>query len=231
MTGDPTTIDDHDGLAYGIHRILQEFIDEIGDRNCTGHFDKVVTGKHFLKGRHLIQEPERFIEDYLVFPLLVGPLEHEIRPRPKQYAPRWPRQGGVPDFCLTTISVAPAMDADLRVFGEVKPPKKLERGRKELVEYLNGDLELDAIAVLTDGFDWELWVRPRGQTVEIDDEPYAEAGIRDSLKAIRARNMEVESQSPHAVRTERIDPDSFSEFTAESVREIIDSEFDASIVN
>ena len=231
MTGNPTTIDDHDGLAYGIHQILNEFVDEIGKRNCTGHFDKVVTGKHFLKGRHLIQEPERFIEDHLVFPLLEGPLGHEIRPRPKQYAPRWPRQGGVPDFCITTIPVAAAMDANLRVFGEVKPPKKLERGRKELVEYLNGDLELDAVAILTDGFDWELWARPSGQTVEVDDVPYAEANIRDSLKAIRARNMEGESKSPYAVRNERIDADSFSRFTAESVQEIIDSEFDVSVMN
>lgn len=153
MTNLPTTFDDHNGLAQRIHRILQDFIDEIGNRRCTSHFENVVADNHFLKGRHLIQEPERFIEDHLVFPLLEEPLGHNYRPRPKQYAPRWPRRGGVPDFCLTTIPIETAMDAELRVFGEVKPPKKIERGRKELVEYLNDDLDLDALTILTDGFD------------------------------------------------------------------------------
>lgn len=91
MTNRPTTFDDHDPLAYDILQVLESFIDEIGDRGCTGHFDKVVDGKYYLKGRHLVQEPERFIEEHLVFPLLTDALRHSLRPQPKQYAPRWPR--------------------------------------------------------------------------------------------------------------------------------------------
>jgi hypothetical protein len=156
VTGDSTTFDDHDPLAHDIHEVLAEFVDEIGRRGCTGHFNKVVDGKHLLKGRKLVQEPERFIEDHLVSLLLEEALSHDVRPRPKQYAPRWPKRGGVPDFCLTTIPVDTAMEADLRVFGEVKPPKKIDRARSDMREYLNGDLDLDAVVIFTDDFDWEL---------------------------------------------------------------------------
>lgn len=225
MTGNPTTFDDHDPLAHNIYEVLKAFIDEIGSRGCASHFDKVVRKQYHLKGRHLIQEPERFIEDHLVFPLLGGPLGHEVRPRPKQYAPRWPRQGGVPDFCLTTIPVAEAMDAGLRVFGEVKPPKKMERARKEMREYLNGDVDLNAVALLTDGFEWELWVRPRGERVDEDDDPYAEASLRDPLKAISSRNMEVDTSHAYNLR-ERIDAEAFYPFTSPSVREIADNKLD-----
>lgn len=70
MTGEPTTIDDHDQFSYDILQVLEEFIDEIGRRSCTAHFDKVIVDKYELHGRYLVQEPERFIEDHLVFPIL-----------------------------------------------------------------------------------------------------------------------------------------------------------------
>jgi hypothetical protein len=229
VTGQPTEIDDHDPLAHDTLEVLTEFIDEIGRRGCTSHFDKVVTGKHYLKGKHLLQEPERFIEDHLAFPLLGGPLNHMLRPRPKQYAPRWPRQGGVPDFCLTTVPIDDAMDADLRAFGEVKPPKKMERAREDMSEYLNKDLDFDAITILTDGFEWELWVRPNGQPVEEDEEPYAKMSLRRSLKAIQDRNMEVDSLNPHSVRTDYIDTGEFSKFSAESVSEIVENKSGVSL--
>lgn len=223
LTGTPTKIGDHDPLADNIYGVLKSFIDEIGRRGCAAHFDKVLRETHYLKGRHLIQEPERFIEDHLVFPLIEDALKHEMRPRPKQYAPRWPRQGGVPDFCLTTIPVDRAMDAGLRLFGEVKPPRKVKRARREMREYLNADLDLDAVTILTDGFDWELWVRPRGQKVDEKDEPYAEASLLDPLKAVCARNMAVDTSSAYHVRG-RIDADKFSSFTKTSVREIVETE-------
>jgi hypothetical protein len=229
VTGHPTKITDHDPLAHDTLEVLTEFVDEIGRRSCTSHFDKVVTGKHHLKGKNLLQEPERFIEDHLVFPLLEEPLGHTLRPRPKQYAPRWPRNSGVPDFCLTTIPIEVAMDADFRVFGEVKQPKKMEWARRDMREYLNKDLDLNAIAILTDGFEWELWIRPRGETIGEDDDPHGQVNMKPSLKVIRDRNMEVDSLNLHSVRTDHIDTEEFSKFKAENVRETVEAEFGVSL--
>jgi hypothetical protein len=120
------------------------------------------------------------------------------------------------------------MDAGLRVFGEVKPPKNMERARQEMRNYLNSDLEVDAVTVLTDGFNWELWVRPGGQSVDEDEDPYAEASLRDPLQATTARNMEVDTARAFDIR-DRIDTDAFSSFTTDSLREIVKTELDCPI--
>lgn len=54
MTNRPTTFDDYDPLANNILQVLEDFIDEIGARECTAHFDTVVDSNHFLKGQSLI---------------------------------------------------------------------------------------------------------------------------------------------------------------------------------
>lgn len=218
-----TTFEDHDPLAYDILRVLESFIDEIGRRNCTAHFENVVDGKHRLQGRHLVQQPERFIEDHLVYPLLRDALGYSIRPQPKQYAPRWPRKSGVPDFCITSIPISVAQDNDLRVFGEVKKPKDIDNAEKEMREYLNSDLDIHAVVLLTDGFDWQLWVRPKGESIDSDKHRYAEASLQSSLQSIRARNMEIDSESAHELRS-AIDTDGFTDFTRESLIEIVENE-------
>lgn len=225
MTNRPTTFDDHDPLANSILHVLEDFIDEIGDRGCTSHFDNVVDGKYYLKGQHLIQKPERFIEDYLVFPVLRRALGYELRPQPKQYAPRWPKGGGIPDFCITTFPIEEAMEYDVRFFGEVKPPKNIQKARTDMVDYLDSDLDHHAVAILTDGFDWELWVRPRNQATDDLDNPYAATSLRNALKTVRTRNMSVEQYRSHTVRNQ-IDVDGFSAFKSDTVKRIIQKEFD-----
>lgn len=54
MTNHPTALDDHDPFAHDILRVLEAFIDEIGKRKCTEYSGKVVDGKFYLKGKHLI---------------------------------------------------------------------------------------------------------------------------------------------------------------------------------
>lgn len=218
-----TTIDDHDPLAHNILQVLEGFIDEIGERECTGHFNKVIDGKFYLKGKHLIQKPERFIEDHLVFPILQEALGYSLRPQPKQYAPRWPRGGGIPDFCITSIPIRIAMRNDLRIFGEVKPPKNIQKARNDMEDYLDSDLDIHAIAILSDGFNWELWVRPRNQSIEALDNPYADVSLRGPLKTVRKRNMSKESYRPHEVR-ERIDSEAFADFALHSVEDVIHDE-------
>ena len=211
-----TTFDDHDPLAHHILQVLEDFIDEIGHRGCTGHFDSVLTSNKELDGRHLVQRPERFIEDHLVYPVLTDALDYSIRPQPKQYAPPWPRKSGVPDFCVTSVPVDVAMDNDLRVFGEVKRPKHIEGARKDMKEYLRMEEDLHAVAVLTDGFDCELWVRPRGRQISELDNPVAKTSLKDPLKVVRTRNMSLEPYRPYQVRN-RIDSDGFEEFTVDSL--------------
>ncbi|MFB6235290.1 MAG: hypothetical protein ABEH81_03140 [Halopenitus sp.] len=225
MTNRRTTFDDHDPLAYGILQVLEYFIDEIGERGCTGHFEKVVDGKYRLKGKHLIQKPERFIEDHLVFRILRQALGYSLRPQPKQYAPRWPKGGGIPDFCITSLPIETAMQNDVRFFGEVKAPKKIQKARSDMEDYLDSDLDIHAVAILTDGFEWELWVRPRNRSTENLDNPYATASLRDALKTVRTRNMNMESYRSHKVRNQ-IDVDGFSQFELSSVQAVMQDEFD-----
>lgn len=55
----------------------------------------------------------------------------------------------------------PEKEYDIRLFGEAKPPNKLHYARDDVKKYLKKDLDFDAIAILTDGIEWELWVRPQ----------------------------------------------------------------------
>lgn len=224
MTNRPTTFDDHDPLANSILHVLEDFIDEIGDRGCTSHFNKVADGKYYLKGQHLIQKPERFIEDHLVFPILRRALGYELRPQPKQYAPRWPKGGGIPDFCITSFPIDTAMEHDVRFFGEVKPPQKISKARADMEDYLDSDLDHHALAILSDGFEWELWVRPRNQATDSLDNPYETASLRHSLNEVKRRNLEQESYRPHMVRQE-IDVEGFSAFQWDAVKSMMSSEF------
>lgn len=230
MANHGTTIDDHDPLARNMLEVMEEFVDEIGTRGCSSHFNKVVDGKYFLKGKHLIQKPERFTEDHLVVPMLRRAFGYSVRPQPQQYAPRWPRGGGIPDFAITSVPINVAKQNDLRFFGEVKPPKKIENARNDMKEYLDSDLDIHAVAILSDGFEWELWVRPKGKTVTELDNPYRKASLRESLKTVRTRNMETTPYQPYKVRNE-IDTEAFSKFTVDAVLDVIETEFGVSVTS
>lgn len=220
--------DADDPLAHNIHQVLESFIDELLERECSSHFYKVLESRYYLQGRPLLQEPERFIEDHLVFPMLEQALGYSLRPRPKQYAPRWPRGGGVPDFCITSIPFQVAKDQNLRVFGEVKSPKNLQEARDEMEDYLNSDIDVHAIAILSDGFDWELWVRPRNHAVADVENPYAKASLRSPLKALRRRTTMLEPYPPEQVRN-RIDVEGFAAFELEALLEVARTEFGAEL--
>lgn len=105
MADRDTTLGDHSDLSRKLLHDIEAFIDEIGRRSCTAHLQAVTSDGKFLKGRKLGQEPERFVEDYLIFPILET-LGHSVLARPVQYAPRWTHGRGIPDFSLTTIPTA-----------------------------------------------------------------------------------------------------------------------------
>lgn len=219
MAGD-TRIQDHSDVRNKVFRVVEAFTETIGVRGCTAHFEAVLDGEEYLQGDKLGQKPERFVEETLIFPLLRA-LGHSLRPQPVQYAPRWRRDRGVPDFCLTTVPVATAKARGLRLFGEAKPPNKIEEARADADQYLEMDLDFDALTLLADGFEWELWVRPQNSRPSL----YATTDLRPVFRTVKAVNLEGESYRPHAVR-QRIDEAVFDDLTAAGVEDIVRSEFE-----
>ena len=224
MTNSKTTLDDHTELSRKLLRVLEDFVDEIGKRSCTAHLETVLNDGHFLKGKNLGQKPERFIEDNLIFPTL-HVLDHELRPRPVQYAPRWSHGRGIPDFALTTIPISKAKQSDIRLFGESKPPNKLNYARQDMETYLNKDLDFHAISLLTDGIEWELWIRPRNEELSDKFVPYMTASLRDALMTVKNRNLEQEPYNKHNARSQ-IDTEQFDNFTHEGIVDIIHDKFE-----
>lgn len=211
MSEQNTSLSDHSELSRKLVQVIEQFIDEVGQRNCTSHLDAVLDDGHFFKGRNLGQKPERFTEDHLIFPVLQA-LGHQLRPRPVQYAPRWSHGRGIPDFALTYIPVSKAEQNDIRLFGEAKPPNKLNYARDDMEQYLKKDLDFHAIAILTDGVDWELWIRPRNEELSQKFTPYAVANIRDALETVERRNIDEEDYHKHHARN-KINTDEFLDFT------------------
>lgn len=223
MTDPDTTLGDHSEISRKILHDVEVFINEIGTRRCTAHFQAVMGDGQFLKGKKLGQKPERFVEDNLIVPVLET-LNHSVLARPVQYAPRWTHGRGIPDFSLTTIPTAAAKEHDIRLFVEAKPPNKLKYAQDDVREYLKKDLDFDAIAVLTDGIKWELWVRRQNEPLSNDYEPEQTASLGPALSDAKTQNIENESYHPHHVRR-KIDFEEFSEFTASAVLNIVQDEF------
>ncbi|MFC5973967.1 hypothetical protein ACFPYI_21820 [Halomarina salina] len=209
------TLDDHSPTAYTVVRQLERFVDEIGRRNATAHFSSLFDGR-YLKGRELLQRPERFVEDHLVFPVLES-LGHSVRPRPVQYAPRWPKRSGVPDFALTTVPIPEAQAKDIRLFGEVKTPNKITYAREDAREYMSRDMDLNALMVLTDGFEWEFVLS--GSYAE-----YPTLDLEPVFHELRKRLIENESYDPHSVR-KLVSSQPVDLFTATGIRDIVEREY------
>ncbi|WP_080509814.1 hypothetical protein [Haloarcula marismortui] len=218
-----TTLGDHSEISRKLLHDVESFIDEIGTRSCTAHLQAVMRDGKFLKGKQLGQKPERFVEDALIVPVLET-LGHSVLARPVQYAPRWTHGRGIPDFSLTTIPTATAKEHDIRLFVEAKPPNKLHYARDEVKEYLKKDLGFGAIAVLTDGIQWELWVRPQNEPLTDDYKPERTASLRPAITDAKTRNLEKESYHPHHTRN-KIDADEFNEFTVPAVCSLVQEKF------
>jgi hypothetical protein len=217
-----TVLSDHSEVRYRTLSVLEDFVDVVGERQATAHLKGVVSDGKYLKGKHLGQAPERFIEEHLIFPLLET-LGHEIRPQPVQYAPRWP-SGGRPDFAVTTLPPAKAKDRGIRVFGEAKPINKIHYARDDVAEYLAGDQDFDAVVFLCDGLTLECWVRHRNEPIDDDDDPAARAELGRALERVQRRNFQHEEYSAHQARS-RIPEAELSKFNADGLWSLLEDEF------
>jgi len=143
--------DDHnDPEAQRLVRAIERFMRIY--RHRTGrHGQKVLADDYQrLDGRKIEQEPERFIEDILIKPVLES-LGHEIRFRPKGFAGL---EGRIPDFTLLNMEASN--------FGEVKTPGSITNAREEAVEYLEMATDRPLFGIATDGFTWVLYTAERG---------------------------------------------------------------------
>ncbi len=227
MVDQNTELGDHSDISRKLVLDVEAFMDEVGNRRCSSHFESVTVNGKFLKGKQLGQKPERFVEDNLIEPVLET-LGHSVLARPVQYAPRWSHGRGIPDFSLTTIPTATTKEHDVRLFVEAKPANKLHYARDDIKEYLKKDLDLHALAVITDGIEWELWIRPRNEPLGDEPEPHADASLRDVIGEVKSRNIENESYHAHAARN-LIDAEDFGDFTASSVLDTVRTEFDIDV--
>jgi hypothetical protein len=86
--------------------------------------------------------------------------------------------------------------------------------------------------LLTDGVEWELWVRPRNDPLELDDngeyDADAAASLREALGYVKPRNLENHSYHPHNARG-KLNENAFAEFTATAVLKTIQNEFDVDV--
>lgn len=222
METEKTIISEHSNLAAKLLKNLENFVDEVGKRGCTTHFADVLENEGHLEGVDLTQEPERFTEDHLIFPVLRS-LGHDYRPRPTRYAPRWPDNRGTPDFALETLPVEVSKRNDIRLFGEAKAPNQLGDAHNDVREYLAADLDYHAVVLLTDGIEWELWTRPRGADSGYHT-PVAKASLSSALETVLRRNKECETYVRHEVR-EDLDEVTFGGFLSDDVLEIVEEQF------
>lgn len=154
-------------------QVLRKFVKEFSERSEATNFASVIEGELVLASEEtpnsvaIDQKPERFIEDYLVEPLLES-LGHEVRFRPNNY-PMWTES--TPDFAIKNFDAGLTGDGTkmregCRVIGEVKPPNNIDEAREEAKMYLDEDAGVHAVAVATDGLRWTVWLQPRTESKE-----------------------------------------------------------------
>jgi predicted type IV restriction endonuclease len=183
MTQSSFDDDINDARAQRFVRCIERFVDRYRER--TGrHGQKVLADDNKrLDGRKIEQEPERFVEDALIAPVLEC-LGHDVRFRPKGFDGL---EGRIPDFTLLNV--------DAVNFGEVKTPGSIYNARDETVQYLDMATGRPLIGIATDGFSWVLY------TAGEDEEPVYTDHCTIS-KVIRRVNKEQSSKGSQRDRVE-----------------------------
>jgi len=187
----PTSITDHSGLAEQLLRVYENFADEFSRRDVPVHLSNVAREGKYLKGKKLGQHPERFVEQYLIWPTLEL-LGYEFWAQPYGY-PKWDKKR--PDFAIKNFNCG----AECAVIGEVKTPNKFEYAENQIEDYLKSDLEEATIGIATDGVRWKIEARPE-KSAELSE--IVEVDFREVVRKLPSRHEERESYPSHRTRLE-----------------------------
>jgi len=200
-----TSITDHSWFAQRLLRILENFADEFSNRSAPVHFEQVVTNGASIQGREIGQEPERFVEEHLIWPVLEA-FGYEYWPQPSYY-PKWDQL--TPDFGIRNFDCG----VDCPVFGEIKTPNNVDEAQDNVTEYLNSDCAEPAIAFATDGVFWRVIARPaKGSSQEI-----ATLDLADAFALLPRRHKERESYDAFRTRQLMGDVDALSKPVVEKL--------------
>lgn len=185
----PTSITDHSGLAEQLLRVYENFADEFSRRDVPVHLSNVAREGKYLKGRKLGQHPERFVEQYLIWPTLEL-LNYEFWAQPYGY-PKWDKKR--PDFAIKNFDCR----VECAVIGEVKTPNKFEYAEEQIDDYLKSDLEEATVGIVTDGVRWKIKARPEKSTKRTE---IVDVDFRDVVRKLPNRHEERESYPSHRTR-------------------------------
>lgn len=136
--GDPGNSPRADKLVY----VITEFFDEWGKRSSR-EIKRVVQNDVRLEGEQVGQEPERFVVEHLIRPVMEEVFGHEYRPQPKGIAGL---EDQTPDFRL--------MNVDDVVVGEVKRFHDIQDASGQSFGYLTDVETTPVFGISTDGMTW-----------------------------------------------------------------------------
>lgn len=133
-----------DTAVSDLRTVVEDFLDELADRDLSAdRLGEIIEGDGEFDGADLRQFPERFVEDYLIWPVL-DVLGYAVTPRPD--SPGQSREE-YPDFRVDNL---PA-----NVIGENKSVNDVETAQTDLLHYLDNTRYEYGIA--TDGFEWGVY--------------------------------------------------------------------------
>lgn len=200
----PTSITDHSGLAEQLLRVYENFADEFSRRDVPVHLTNITREGKYLKGKKLGQHPERFVEQYLIWPTLEL-LDYEFWAQPYGY-PKWDKKR--PDFAIKNFDCS----VECAVIGEVKTPNKFEYAEEQIEDYLKSDLEEATVGIATDGIRWKIEARPE-KSAELTE--VVDVDFRDVVRKLPSRHEEQESYPSHRTRREMKMVESLERITVE----------------
>lgn len=184
-----TRITDHSRIAEQLLRVFEAFAEEFRDREIPGHFSNVMRDGKYLKGDTVGQEPERLVEEHLIWPTL-SVLGYDYRPQPYGF-PKWDKT--TPDFSLLNLD----LPFESVTVGEVKTPNKFEYAEKDIKAYFKRDLGDPTIGFATDGVKWLVLARPEKST---DHEEITRVNLSPAFRKLPSLHEEKESYDLMATR-------------------------------
>lgn len=189
-----TTIQDHSGIAEQLLRVLERFADEFSTRGVPAHLTHIVRDGKYLKGKNIGQEPERFVEEQLIWPAL-SVFGYTVWTQPYGY-PKWDKSR--PDFEVRNMNCG----IDCAVIGEIKTPNKFEYAEQDIIDYLKSDLGEPTIGFATDGIRWQVHARPEKSA---ESTLIADVDLHQVYRQLPNRHEEEESYDKHRTRERMVD--------------------------